>query len=31
MAKTKANKKIERFGKVNIGVRVGKETYDRVS
>ena len=27
MAKAKANKKIERFGKVNIGVWVGKETY----
>ncbi len=31
MAKAKANKKIECFGKVNIGVRGGKETYDRVS
>lgn len=31
MAKAKANKKIECFGKVNIGVRGGKETDDRVS
>lgn len=30
MAKAKANKKIERFGKVNIGVWVGKETYENL-
>ena len=28
MAKAKANKKIKCFGKVNIGVWGGKETYD---
>jgi hypothetical protein len=30
MAKAKANKKIERFGKVSIGVWVGKETYENL-
>ena len=30
MAKAKANKKIESLGKVNIGVWVGKETYENL-
>lgn len=30
MAKVKVNEKTERFGKVNIGVWVGKDTYENL-